>query len=65
MLTDLQIKNFALIENFHIEFPAGFSVITGGTGAGKSIGDLRRELPCGRQGRRYYIYPLAVQRRSA
>lgn len=37
MLKRLYIKNFALIEQLDIEFQSGFSVITGETGAGKSI----------------------------
>ena len=37
MLTDLIIKNFAIIENLHITFGSGFNVLTGETGAGKSI----------------------------
>jgi len=37
MLTDLIIKNFAIIENLHVTFRAGFNVLTGETGAGKSI----------------------------
>ncbi len=37
MLTDLIIKNFAIIENLHVSFGAGFNVLTGETGAGKSI----------------------------
>ncbi|SEA55060.1 DNA replication and repair protein RecN [Desulfuromusa kysingii] len=37
MLTDLIIKNFAIIENMHATFSAGFNVLTGETGAGKSI----------------------------
>ncbi len=37
MLTDLQIRNFAIIENLHVSFAAGFNVLTGETGAGKSI----------------------------
>ncbi|SHE55703.1 DNA repair protein RecN [Alkalibacter saccharofermentans] len=37
MLAELNIKNFALIENVMIEFYSGFNVITGETGAGKSI----------------------------
>lgn len=37
MLQHLQIKNYALIENLNIDFQKGFSVITGETGAGKSI----------------------------
>ncbi|MBR1934058.1 MAG: DNA repair protein RecN [Prevotella sp.] len=37
MLTHLYIKNFTLIEKLDIAFRGGFSVITGETGAGKSI----------------------------
>jgi len=37
MLKNLHIQNFALIEDAHIDFQGGFSVITGETGAGKSI----------------------------
>ncbi|MDR2224236.1 MAG: DNA repair protein RecN [Flavobacteriaceae bacterium] len=37
MLTVLSIKNFALIDALEIEFKDGFSIITGETGAGKSI----------------------------
>lgn len=37
MLSHLYIKNYALIDELDIDFPAGFSVITGETGAGKSI----------------------------
>jgi DNA repair protein RecN (Recombination protein N) len=37
MITSLSIENFALIEKLNINFSLGFSVITGETGAGKSI----------------------------
>ena len=37
MITSLSIENFALIEKLSIDFSRGFSVITGETGAGKSI----------------------------
>ncbi len=37
MLTDLIIKNFAIVEQLHVSFKGGFSVLTGETGAGKSI----------------------------
>ena len=37
MLTSLSIKNYALIDNLHVDFNNGFSIITGETGAGKSI----------------------------
>ena len=37
MLQHLHIQNYALIEHLSIDFGEGFSVITGETGAGKSI----------------------------
>ena len=37
MLTHLYISNYALIEELDIDFHNGFSIITGETGAGKSI----------------------------
>ena len=37
MLKNLHIQNYALIDNLDIDFESGFSVITGETGAGKSI----------------------------
>lgn len=37
MLLQLNISNFALIENLTINFEKGFNVLTGETGAGKSI----------------------------
>lgn len=37
MLQQLNIKNYALIEDLSVDFTDGFSVITGETGAGKSI----------------------------
>jgi len=37
MLSKLTIENYALIDRLEIDFPEGFSVITGETGAGKSI----------------------------
>ena len=37
MLKNIHINNFALIEDLNIDFHEGFSVITGETGAGKSI----------------------------
>lgn len=37
MLTDLTIKNIAIIDTLHIAFKSGLTVLTGETGAGKSI----------------------------
>ncbi len=37
MIKSLYIRNFALIEDLTIDFQSGFNIITGETGAGKSI----------------------------
>ena len=37
MLENLIIENFAIIEKVDLQFEAGMSVLTGETGAGKSI----------------------------
>lgn len=37
MLQELHIQNFAIIDDIHLQFSNGFNVITGETGAGKSI----------------------------
>ena len=37
MLTSLSIKNYALIDNLQVSFNNGLTIITGETGAGKSI----------------------------
>jgi DNA repair protein RecN (Recombination protein N) len=37
MLKELNIKNFAIIDQLRVEFTAGLNVFTGETGAGKSI----------------------------
>ena len=37
MLTSLQVRNFAIIDQAEVEFAAGMTVLTGETGAGKSI----------------------------
>ncbi|GAA3791767.1 DNA repair protein RecN [Corallibacter vietnamensis] len=37
MLTSLSIKNYALIDHFQVQFNQGLTIITGETGAGKSI----------------------------
>ena len=37
MLTSLQIRNFAIIDQAEVEFGSGMTVLTGETGAGKSI----------------------------
>lgn len=37
MLLELTINNFAIIPHLHLEFYRGMTVLTGETGAGKSI----------------------------
>ena len=37
MLKELSIRNFAIIDDLHIHFQPGLTVLTGETGAGKSI----------------------------
>ena len=37
MLLHLHIKNFAIVQEIHLNFSSGFTVITGETGSGKSI----------------------------
>ncbi len=37
MLVSLNVKNFAIIDNIDIEFASGMTVLTGETGAGKSL----------------------------
>jgi DNA repair protein RecN (Recombination protein N) len=37
MLQDLTIRNFAIIDDLHIRFDKGLTILTGETGAGKSI----------------------------
>ena len=52
MLSYLKITNFALIESSEVEFTGGFTVITGESGAGKSIMMAAVELLCGGRGGR-------------
>lgn len=37
MLKELRVRNFAIIDDLHVAFQPGFTVLTGETGAGKSI----------------------------
>lgn len=37
MIKNLSIKNYAIIESIHLDFSKGLNIITGETGAGKSI----------------------------
>lgn len=37
MLLELKVSNFAIIENLHIQFKSGLNILSGETGAGKSV----------------------------
>ena len=37
MLSELTVRDFAIIDELHLRFAPGFNVLTGETGAGKSI----------------------------
>jgi DNA repair protein RecN (Recombination protein N) len=37
VLLELKVSNFAIIENLHIQFQKGLNILTGETGAGKSV----------------------------
>lgn len=37
MLMELKVSNFAIIENLHIQFKNGLNILSGETGAGKSV----------------------------
>ena len=37
MLIELKVSNFAIIENIHIQFKKGLNILSGETGAGKSV----------------------------
>lgn len=50
MLSFLKITNYALIESSEIDFHGGFTVVTGESGAGKSIVMAAIELLCGGRG---------------
>lgn len=41
MLTNLHVKNLALIDEAEVEFGPGLNILTGETGAGKSILDRK------------------------
>jgi DNA repair protein RecN (Recombination protein N) len=55
MLTTLRIKNFALVEDLTLELQPGYNVITGETGAGKSIFIGALNLTLGERADRHLI----------
>ena len=52
MLDELRIRNLAVVEDVALEFSAGMNVLTGSTGAGKSIILTAVDLLSGARGRR-------------
>lgn len=55
MLSELSIKNFAIIEQLEIAFDDGLTVLTGETGAGKSIIIDAVQLLAGGRGSQEFI----------
>lgn len=55
MLKELSIKNFAIIEDLTVEFQTGLTVLTGETGAGKSIIIDAVQLLAGGRGSQEFI----------
>ena len=55
MLSELSIRNFAIIESLDIEFERGLTVLTGETGAGKSIIIDAVQLLAGGRGSQQFI----------
>src|SRR6478735_2759284 len=51
MLTCLRVKNFAIIDELEVELGSGLNVVTGETGAGKSILVDALELVLGGRGK--------------
>lgn len=51
MLKELSAKNFAIIDSIHVEFDSGLSILTGETGAGKSILIDALEMGLGKRAR--------------
>lgn len=41
MLLTLSLRDFVIVENLNLDFQSGFTVLTGETGAGKSITLMR------------------------
>ena len=54
LLSEISIKNFAIIEELEVTFDEGLTVLTGETGAGKSIIIDAVQLLAGGRGSRIY-----------
>ena len=63
MIECLRIRDFALVEALELELPPGFTVLTGETGAGKSILLQALGLLLGGRGRREWVRAGAARAR--
>ena len=57
MIETLQLTNFILVDHISIDFESGLNVITGETGAGKSLIVKSLELLLGQQASEDFIRP--------
>lgn len=57
MLTHIHIKNFVIVKSLSLDFENGLHVLTGETGAGKSIWIDAIEIGLGARADSYMIYP--------
>ena len=56
MISHITIKDFAIIENVSLDFRQGFHILTGETGAGKSILIEAISLALGSRADTAYVY---------
>jgi len=61
MLTELRIRNFAIIESLTLPLGSGFNVLTGETGAGKTIFAQAIGLLLGAKGDEGLVGPAAAE----
>ena len=57
MLESLQLRSFILVQSLSLDFGSGFNVMTGETGAGKSVIVKALALLAGQSASPDYIYP--------
>ncbi|MGX5175385.1 DNA repair protein RecN [Aliikangiella sp. IMCC44653] len=61
MLTRIEIRNFAIIQSLDLDWSKGMTVITGETGAGKSIVIDALGMTLGERVEQHVVYPNAQQ----